>query len=81
MNVPIRYAFSFGKCDTTDWIPGTVDLTQEEAATYADAVSRGDALEDVAELEDALQRAADAIEEEQPLDDGVDLFVEFADPV
>lgn len=74
MKVRIQYAYGFGKCDVSDWIPGEVELTEEEAAFYNDAINRGDALEDVPELQDALDRVADEVEEP---DEGVNLYVEF----
>lgn len=80
MIVPIKYAFEFGKCDVSDWMPGDVLLTPEEADIYNGAVSRGEPLEDVTDLKGALARAADEIEEVDGLDEGVRLLVEFDDP-
>ena len=78
MKVRIQYAYEYGTCDVGDWIPGEVELTEEEAAIYNDATSRGVALEDVPELQDALDRALDEIEEPA---DGVNLFIEFCEPI
>jgi len=80
MKVPIRYAYEFGKCDISDWIETEVNLTEAESAAYLYAVINNIPLEDAAGLEDALIRAEDAIEEENPTDDGIRLIVQFGDP-
>lgn len=79
MKVPIRYAYEFGKCDVSDWTPYEIELTEEEAAVYKSAVSRGEALWRVKELEEVLLRARDELGD-WDLEDGVRMFVEFCKP-
>lgn len=63
--VEVRYGVSFGKGDSSDWIDWKVELTDEEAAIYDNAIAKKIPLEDVAELQDALRRAYDDIEYEE----------------
>ena len=90
MKVPVQYTINFGKADDSDQAIWEIVLTQEEAAAYQAAVSRGDDPNDLPELRDALQRAADEIEaqeaaicselgEENCLDNGCTITVHFAD--
>lgn len=61
--VELRYGVIFGKGDSSDWIAYEIDLTDEEAAAYDHAIANEIPLEDVAELQNALTRAYDEIEE------------------
>ena len=61
--VEIRYGVSFGKGDSSDWIDWEVELTDEEAAIYDNAIANKILLDNVAELQDALHRAYKEIEE------------------
>lgn len=79
MKAPIRYAYEFGKCDVSDWMPYELQMTEEESAAYQSAVSRGEDLHHVPELEEVLLRARDELGEED-LEDGVRLLVMFDDP-
>lgn len=60
--VEIRYGVTFGKGDSSDWLESEVDLTDEEAQIYDNAVEKGILLEEVPELRAALQRAYAEIE-------------------
>ena len=74
--VEVRYGVTFGKGDSSDWIDGEVDLTDEEAAIYDAAIASETPLEDVKELKDALQRAYDDIEEME-IQNGIDMEDEY----
>lgn len=63
--VTIHYGVIFGKGDSSDWIDWDLELTDEEAKIYDDAIAKGVDPNDVPELEAALGRAYDAIEEEE----------------
>ena len=63
--VDLRYGVTFGKCDSSDWIDWTVDLTDEEAEIYDSAIAKKEPLNDIPELQDALQRAYEEIEDEE----------------
>ncbi len=65
MIVQIRYGVTFGKCDSSDWIERKIDLTDEEAVAYNNAIENKIPLNEVPELQDALQRAYDKIEDEE----------------
>ena len=63
--VELRYGVTFGKCDLSDWIDWEVDLTDEEAEIYDRAIANKEPLNDIPELQDALQRAYEEIEDEE----------------
>lgn len=63
--VEIRYGVTFGKCDSSDWIDWSVDLTDQEAEIYDRAIANKESLNDIPELQDALHRAYEEIEEEE----------------
>ena len=65
MSVEIRYYVSFGKGDSSEWIDWEIDLTDEEEAAYDNAVENEIPLDEVPELQDALQRAYEEIEAEE----------------
>ena len=65
MIVQLRYGVTFGKGDSSDWIDWKIELTDEEAAIYEHAVANQIPLNEVLELQDALQRAYEEIEEEE----------------
>lgn len=88
MRITVQYSIEFGKCDVSDWMPWAIELTPEEEISYKDALSRGDDLNDIPELEDVLSRASDEIEEheaavckelgeENAMEDGCILRVQF----
>ena len=74
--VPIRYGVTFGKCDSSDWIDYEVGLTEAAAAAYDQAVAAGISLNDVPELQDALQCAYEEIEEME-IENGIDMEDEY----
>ena len=61
----LRYYVSFGDGDYSEDMEWQIDLTDEEQDAYDYAVENEIALEDVPELEAALIRAAEEIEEEE----------------
>lgn len=63
--VALRYGVTFGKCDSSDWIDWEIDLTDEEEAAYDNAIANEIPLNDVPELQDALRRAYEEIEDEE----------------
>lgn len=63
--VDLRYGVTFGKCDSSDWIDWTVELTDEEKQIYDHAIANKIPLNDIPELEDALRRAYEEIEAEE----------------
>ena len=73
---PIRYGVTFGKCDSSDWIDYEVGLTEAEAPAYDKAVAAGISLNNVPELQDALQRAYEEIEEME-IKNGIDMEDEY----
>lgn len=62
-SVEVRYGVTFGKCDASDWIDYEVELTDEEADAYDEAIESETPLADVPALKDALNRAYEEIEE------------------
>lgn len=75
-SVEIRYGVTFGKCDSSDWIDYEVELTDEEAAVYDEAIENETPLADIPELQDALNRAYEEIEEME-IQNGIDLEDEY----
>ena len=75
-SVEIRYGVTFGKCDSSDWIEYEVDLTDEEEIAYDNAIENEIPLSDVPELEAALARAYEEIEEME-IQNGIDLEDEY----
>ena len=67
--VALRYGVMFGKWDASDWIDYEIELTDEEEAIYDNAIANEIPLEDVAELQDALDRAYEEIEDMEISDD------------
>ena len=65
MDVEGRYYVSFGKGDSSDWIDWTILLNDREAEIYRHAVENGISLNGIPELEGALSRAYEEIEEEE----------------
>ena len=63
--VEIRYGVTFGKGDSSDWIEWEVKLTDEEEKIYDKAIENGEALNEIPELQDALNRAYETIEAEE----------------
>ena len=63
--VEIRYCVIFGKGDASEWIDWELELTDAEARLYDEAVANEEPLEDVPELEAALERVYDEIKEEE----------------
>lgn len=72
----LRYGVTFGKGDSSDWIDYEIDLTDAEAAAYDKAVAAGVPLDSVPELQDALQRAYEEIEEME-IENGIDMEDEY----
>lgn len=70
--VPIQYGVTFGKGDSSDWIESELDLTDEEAAIYDKALAEDIPFEDIPELQEALNRAYEEIEEIE-IQNGIDL--------
>lgn len=65
MVVEIRYSVTFGKGDSSDWLDWEVELTDEEAVAYNNAIENNISPNDVPELQEALQRAYEEIEAEE----------------
>ena len=65
MIAELIYYVSFGKCDSSDWMDWEIELTDEEEAAYNNAIENGIPLEEVDELQEALQRAYEEIEAEE----------------
>ena len=63
--VELRYGIVFGKGDSSDWIDWSVELTDEEEKIYDHAIENEIPLNEIPELEDALNRAYKEIEEEE----------------
>ena len=61
--IVVKYGVSFGKCDSSDWFDYEIELNDEEAAAYDDAMKNGILLEDVELLQLVLSRAYEEIEE------------------
>lgn len=74
--VELQYYVSFGKGDASDYIDYEIELTDEEEAIYDNAVKNGIPLEEVTELQDALDRAYREIEEME-IENSIDLGDEF----
>ena len=74
--VELRYGVTFGKGDSSDWIDYEIDLTDEEAAAYDKAIAEGRSLDNVPEVQDALQRAYEEIEEME-IENGIDMEDEY----
>lgn len=74
--VEIQYGVTFGKGDSSDWIDYEIDLTDEEEAAYDNAIANEIPLEDVPELQDALDRAYKEIEEME-IQNGIDMEDEY----
>ena len=71
-----RYGVVFGKGDASDWIDYEIELTDEEEAIYDNAIANEIPLEDVAELQDALDRAYEEIEDME-ISNGIDYGDEY----
>lgn len=63
--VDLRYGVIFGKGDSSDWIDWKIELTDEEEKIYDHAIANEIPLNDIPELQDALKRAYDEIEDEE----------------
>ncbi len=74
--VEIHYGVVFGKGDSSDWIDWELELTDEEAAIYDEAIRNETLLNDIPELQEALQRAYEEIEEEE-IQNGIDMEDEY----
>lgn len=74
--VEIRYGVTFGKGDSSDWIDWEVELTDEEEIAYDNAIANEEPLNEIPELQDALQRAYKEIEEEE-ISNGLDMEDEY----
>ena len=75
-DVELRYGITFGKGDSSDWIDYEIALTDDEAAAYEQAIAEERCLDDVPELQDALQRAYEEIEEIE-IDNGIAMEEEY----
>ena len=76
MTVGLRYGVIFGKGDSSDWIEWEIELTDEEAVIYQNAIDNELPLNEVPELQDALQRAYEEIEEME-IENGIDMEDEY----
>ena len=72
--VELRYGVTFGKGDSSDWIDWEVELTDEEEAIYDNAIENEIPLNEIEELEGALQRAYEEIEDEE-----ISMSIDFED--
>ena len=63
--VALRYGVTFGKGDSSDWIDWELQLTDEEEKIYDHAIVNKLPLNEIPELEDALRRAYEEIEDEE----------------
>lgn len=61
--VDLRYGVIFGKGDSSDWLDWEIELTDEEEKIYDHAIANEFPLNDVPELQDALKRAYEEIED------------------
>jgi hypothetical protein len=61
----LRYYVIFGKGDSSDFMDWEIDLTDEEEKIYDHAIANRIPLNSIPELEDALQRAYEDIEEQE----------------
>ena len=57
MEVKIKYAVIMGRLSASPWMPWSVDLTDDEAEIYQNAIKNKIPLKNVKELYDALDRA------------------------
>lgn len=90
--VTLQHQIIFGKCDATDWSEWEVTLEGAEEEAYLRALKLGLPLEDVPELAPVLAAARDEIEEQElslappdpgednPFENGWDIFVQFKEP-
>ena len=65
MLVELRYWVSFGKGDSSDDMSREIELTPEEEIAYNNAIKNEIPLDEVKELQDALERAYNEIEQEE----------------
>ncbi len=63
--VDLRYGVVWGKGDSSDWIDWSIELTDEEEKIYNHAIENKIPLNEIPELEGALNRAYKEIEEEE----------------
>ena len=63
--VDVRYGIIFGRGDSSDLMDWELELTDEEAKMYDDAIAKELRLNDIPELHGALRRAYKEIEEQQ----------------
>ena len=63
--VALRYGVTFGKGDSSDWIDWDLQLTDEEERIYDHAIANKLPLNELPELEGALRRAYEEIEDEE----------------
>ena len=63
--VALHYGVVWGKGDSSDWIDWSIELTDEEKKIYDHAIENEIPLNEIPELEDALNRAYKEIEEEE----------------
>lgn len=61
----LTYYVSFGDGDSSDYIEWEVSLTDKEEEIYNNAIANGISLNDIPELQDALQLAYEEIEEQE----------------
>ena len=71
MTVELRYGVTFGKGDSSDWIDWEIELTDEEAAIYQNAIDNELPL---------IKDFVEGFEPYSPYDAGWTLHVEFVDP-
>jgi len=72
MHVEIRYGTEGGKCEASEWIPYSVELTDEEAVVYKAAIERRINPNYLNQLEAALERARAEIEKTE-IQNAIDL--------
>lgn len=63
MEVKIKYAVIMGRCSASQWMPWSVDLSDDETTVYQNAINNKLPLNEVKELCDALDRAYEEIKE------------------
>ena len=74
--INLLYYVNFGKGDSSDWMPHTIQLTEEELAIYNNAVENKIPLNSVNSLVGVLNRAYTEIEEIE-IQNGIDNEDEF----
>ena len=74
--VNLLYYVNFGEGDSSDWMPHSIKLTDDEFAIYENAVNNKLKLNTIPELENALERAYREIEEME-IQNGIDNEDEF----